>query len=170
MRDLQSRNEFCYIPRANTKKVLVGFGDSNTTAALKSRNSAESCGFFVRAPVLVARMGGRKACRLCSSAVVPVRQPVRATSPFGDGVVVDLTTTGATHMAEAQPHLAREILDAWITEREQVSAILQFVLAGLHQRATHDFIHYGEWRAIQVVRAMLDLDDVVDYFREEAAK
>lgn len=78
----------CYShSKSTSKKGVAEFGHSNPLAA-QSRNTAQSCGFFFRAPVLAARMGGRKPCRLMASASGPVDQPVRAASSFGHGVAV----------------------------------------------------------------------------------
>ena len=87
-----------YNSPVTSKKGVVGFGDSKMAAA-QSRNPAQNCGFFVRAPVLAARMGDRKVCRFTSSAVVPVRQPVRAASPFGDELAV-------VHRRQLEPLMA----------------------------------------------------------------
>lgn len=93
------RRQLCYIAHKSTsKKGVAEFGHSNPLAA-QSRNTAQSCGFFVRAPVLAARMGGRKPCRLMASASGPVDQPVRAASSFGHGVAVAQNRNWRPHMA-----------------------------------------------------------------------
>ena len=84
-----------YTGHVTASMRVAGFGDSTITAA-HSRNAAQVCGFLLRAPVLAARMGGFAACRLISSAVVPVRQPVRAASRLATGCGFHKTTTGTT--------------------------------------------------------------------------
>lgn len=84
--------------KSTSKKGVAEFGHSNPLAA-QSRNTAQSCGFFVRAQVLAARMGERKLCRLMASASGPVDQPVRAASSFGHGVAVAQNRNWRPHMA-----------------------------------------------------------------------
>jgi Rha family phage regulatory protein len=98
---LQARRRCAtFLRKSTSKKGVAGIGVPNPLAA-QSRNTAQSCGFFVRAPVLAARMGGRKACRLKASACCPVRQPVRAASLFGDGVAVVLSSNWRPTMVES---------------------------------------------------------------------
>ena len=84
--------------KSTSKKGVAGLGLPKQLAA-QSRNTAQTCGFFVRAPVLAARMGSRKARRLMASASCPVVQPVRAASLVGLGVAVVQRSNWRPHMA-----------------------------------------------------------------------
>jgi hypothetical protein len=91
-------NPWYTFTKPTSKKGVAEFCHSNPLAA-QSRNTAQSCGFFVRAPVLAARMGGRKPCRLMASASGPVDKPVRAASSFCHGVAVAQNRNWRPHMA-----------------------------------------------------------------------
>lgn len=83
------------------KKTVAGIGLLTTTVALKSRNTAQSCGFFVRAPFFGGSFGGAQARRLSSSAVVPVVQLRSSCHPRLDScVAVVLRRQLEPHMAQ----------------------------------------------------------------------
>jgi hypothetical protein len=82
----------------SSKKGLIGIGVPKIAAA-KSRNTAQSCGFFVRAPVLAARMGSRKARRLNSLRCGPGTPTRSSCLPrLASGVAVVLTATWRASM------------------------------------------------------------------------
>jgi hypothetical protein len=96
---------FCrYNSRAGSKKGLVGIGVPKITAA-KSRNR-KSCGFFHSGFRFGGPNVGPQGRRLNSSAVVPVRQPVRAASLIGVEVAVFKLTTSEANMARTQSRTA----------------------------------------------------------------
>lgn len=81
------------------QNTVAGIGLLTTTAA-QSRNTAQSCGFFVRAPVFGGSFGGAQARRLSSSAVVPVVQLRSSCHPRLDSCVA------VVPRRQLEPHMA----------------------------------------------------------------
>lgn len=78
--------------KSTSKKGVAGFG-SPTTLAAPSRNTAQFCGFFVRASFFGGLNGGAQARRLMASASVPVFQPCSSRHPrLEAGVTVSQPT------------------------------------------------------------------------------
>jgi hypothetical protein len=71
-------------------------------------------------------------------------------------------------MVQTQNTLARDILNAWETEREQLASLIGAVSTGLERRASTDFLHYREWRLTQVAEAITDDNALLELFRRQA--
>lgn len=87
------------------QNTVAGIGLLTTTAA-QSRNTAQSCGFFVRAPVFGGSFGGAQARRLSSSAVVPVVQLRSSCHPRLDSCVAVVLRR------QLEPHMANTSMGA----------------------------------------------------------
>jgi hypothetical protein len=93
------QNPWYTFTKSASKKGVAGFGNPTTLAAL-SRNTAQFCGFFVRASLFGGLNGGAQARRLMASASVPVFQPCSSRHPHLEmGVTVSQPTHWRPHMA-----------------------------------------------------------------------
>lgn len=68
-------------------------------------------------------------------------------------------------MVQTQNTLARGILSAWETEREQLASLIDAVASGLEHQASTDFLHYREWRLAQVAQDIAEDASALEAYR-----
>ena len=108
------------------QNTVAGIGLLTTTAA-QSRNTAQSCGFFVRAPVFGGSFGGAQARRLSSSAVVPVVQLRSSCRPRLDSCVAVVPRRQLEpHMANTSSGASAQILTHTRFNRPAVTQVRRY--------------------------------------------
>lgn len=151
-----------YTAHVNTKKVLIGCGSPKARGA--EPHPARFAAFLFLAPSFGGPNGEAQASPV-TLRVPRSSTPVRAAAQCGSWSAVVHQAQLERPMVQTSNTLARDILSAWETEREQLASLIGAVSAGLERRASTDFLHYREWRLAQVAEGLTDEAAVLEHYR-----